>query len=208
MQTDIYLAPMFRKKIRKVYGFSNALSRLGGTLSVLFTTCRIIMGPISLHMYYIKAIKRLYFARTKLTNIFAKKSSSCGTEYISKFLHLEGTYGNINLDNHLKKEVKKHKMIRISLCDTILLFLYTYCPGSSYMCCCWKNQALLTQLFTEGKEKIEKSLNIFKFVRALRRLKILMKSSFINNEIKFKIAHSMKNCINLIEEDCESCDDQ
>ena len=41
------------------------------------------------------------------------------------------------------------------------------------------------KLFNEGKLRIEKDLNIIKLVRNIKRLKILMKSSLLTQDVKF-----------------------
>ena len=61
------------------------------------------------------------------------------------------------------------------------------------------------KLFNEGKLRIEKDLNIIKLVRNIKRLKILMKSSLLTQDVKFQIAHSVKNCIDIDEHD--NCQD-
>ncbi len=65
MQTNLYLSPILFNKVRKVYGVSTLLSELGGTMSVLLFVMRMIILPIAKHAYYINAIKRLFFVRTK-----------------------------------------------------------------------------------------------------------------------------------------------
>ena len=41
------------------------------------------------------------------------------------------------------------------------------------------------KLFNEGKLRIEKDLNIIKLIRNIKRLKILMKSSLLTDDVKF-----------------------
>lgn len=61
------------------------------------------------------------------------------------------------------------------------------------------------KLYNQGKLRIEKDLNIIKLVRNIKRLKILMKCSLLTKDVKFQIAHSVKNCIDL--DDHDKCDE-
>lgn len=208
LQTDIYLSPHLQKYIRKVYGFSDALSKLGGMLSVLVSTIRVLIGPIAQHMYYVMAIKRLFFARTNDESILKSSKERNADIHIVKYLDHQRYGVKMELDRPLQKEIAKHRLVRLRRTDVILLFLHAYCPCFKYICC-WKNRAIVTKLFNEGKMKIEKDLNIIKLVKNLKRLQILMRSSFFNRDVKFQIAHSVYNCINLqeVESECSHGDD-
>ena len=52
-------------------------------------------------------------------------------------------------------------------------------------------------MFQKGKYEIEKEINIINMVRGIKRNKILLKKSMMSRDVKFKIAHGDKNCINI-----------
>lgn len=53
------------------------------------------------------------------------------------------------------------------------------------------------KLVKEGKKRIEKELNIVKIMKSLRDIKILMKNSMMSPDIRFQVAHSEKNFIDI-----------
>lgn len=55
---------------RRVYGFFDLLGELGGVMEVLVIIFGLILFPISEHSFYLNAIKKLFFARTKDSDIF------------------------------------------------------------------------------------------------------------------------------------------
>ena len=138
-------------------------------------------------MYYIMAIKRLFFARTNNSDFLIAESKSCDTGLnIIKYLNQDKYSPQLNLDMSEKKEISKHRLIRMSFKDSFLLFLQNYCPRVIMYCCpCWKHNKQIIKLYQDGKMRIEKDLNIIKLVRNLKRLKIIMKSSLMDKDVKF-----------------------
>lgn len=59
------------------------------------------------------------------------------------------------------------------------------------------------KLFDKATEKVDKELNVVKVIRNLRNLKILVKHTFMNDEMKEEIKYSNKNIIDLEESSCE-----
>jgi hypothetical protein len=62
----------------------------------------------------------------------------------------------------------------------------------------WHDSKLI-KLFDKASEKIVKELNVVKVIRNLRNLKILVKNTFMNDEMKEEIKYSNKNIIDLEE---------
>ena len=100
----------------------------------------------------------------------------------------------------MKQEIETHRLIRISMKDNIMLFLSSIFGDRNSCCrsiCGWKNDAKIQKLFQEGRLRIEKDLNVIKLIKSIKEMRILMKNSMMTPEIRFKVAHSTKNCINL-----------
>ena len=66
---------------------------------------------------------------------------------------------------------------------------------------------MFIKLYEKGQERIESELDIVKIIRSIRNMKVLLKNSFMDEEIKYKILHSKKNLIN-IDETLSSCDEE
>ena len=173
---------------RRVYGLSNLLGQIGGLMSSLVFIFRLFYMPIAKHLYYLIAIKRLFMARTVSDDIFkAEKKGESKSEREFKIVrYLDPS--NFKLKNDLscemKREISKHRLIRISTLDNFLIFIHDHI-GCCLNCKFWKNKDRLMKVFKEGRIRIEKDLNIIKLVRNLKRLNILMKSSMLTPDIKF-----------------------
>ena len=53
------------------------------------------------------------------------------------------------------------------------------------------------RLYSEGKKKIDRDLNVIHVIRNLNFLKIFMRNNLMNEKIKWQVAHCEKNTINL-----------
>ena len=61
----------------------------------------------------------------------------------------------------------------------------------------WSKKRKLLKLIHEGKKRIEKELDIVKIMKSLRDIKLLMKNSLMTPDIKYQVAHSEKNFIDI-----------
>ena len=82
--------------------------------------------------------------------------------------------------------------------DYIILFIYSICECLFYKNC-WKNK--LKKLLKKGREKLHEEVDIIKILKELRDLKVIIKHSLMNPEIKFQIQHTEENLIDLDESD-------
>lgn len=98
----------------------------------------------------------------------------------------------------LKKEVERHRIIKFSFKDKICYYLYNQF-GKLFVCSffCWKNRKQITHVIDEAQDRLDAELNIVKMIQSLRNMKVLLKSSLMTEDVKFQIAHSQKNFINL-----------
>jgi len=66
--------------------------------------------------------------------------------------------------------------------DYIILFIYSIFKCVFYKNC-WKSK--LKKLLEKGSEKLSEEVNIIKILKDLRDLKVIIKHSLMNPEIKF-----------------------
>ena len=84
-----------------MYGLSHAMSALGGIMSLVMIMFRAALYPISQHMYYWNAIKRLFLARTSSQDLLLDKKKGTLKSHteckITKYLDPE----SFGLENQL-----------------------------------------------------------------------------------------------------------
>ena len=101
-----------------MYSLLDAMGALGGMVSLLMIIFKNAIYPISQHMYYWVAIKKLFFARTATHDLLLEQKEGnlkSSSEYkISRYLRPEEFGLEDELLCNVKKEIKKHKLIRIS----------------------------------------------------------------------------------------------
>jgi hypothetical protein len=78
----------------------------------------------------------------------------------------------------ISKELNKHKEIKISIPDKIKLFLSLH--GKVMPTVFFKKKAAFQKLYNEGKQKIEKMLDLFKIIKDNRKFKIILKNSLMS----------------------------
>ena len=69
--------------------------------------------------------------------------------------------------------------------------------GCFFPSCCWSKKVKLQRLFERSDERIQNELDLIKVVRNMKSFKILLKNFLMTDKVKFEIAHSAKNCIDL-----------
>lgn len=113
-------------------------------------------------------------------------------------------------DNCMRKEIAKHRFIHLSTKDSLLFFLHYHlgfrlCPR---VCKKWSKGDKFQKLYDISKEKLQNNLNIFKFIRTLRLLKVVMRNTVFTKNIEYDCVHSNKCIINLdnsSEDSSENC---
>ena len=71
-ESRLYLTPKSFTVIRQAYDINNLLGDLGGVVRVLLTIFGVIFYPISQYLFYMNSAKKLYFARTKDTDLLSE----------------------------------------------------------------------------------------------------------------------------------------
>lgn len=112
-----------------------------------------------------------------------------------------------HLDPKNRKEIEKHRLIRMATTDKVFLFLHYNLPLLAFCCCKWKNKDKLYHMYQDGKYRIEKDLNLVRLVKTLKRIHILMKNSLMTSKRDFEIVHMPENCINVDEIEVRGSDD-
>ena len=93
-------------------------------------------------------------------------------------------------------EINRHHEIKITWQDNLRLFLANSL-GGLFCDCCWGKKRKMQRLYEEGQDRIETELDLVKLMKNLRNMKVLMRNSLMNKQVKFDILHSYKNLINL-----------
>lgn len=102
--------------------------------------------------------------------------------------------------------MSKHHIIKLSLCDYVSLF-FSNVFGCLCCKCCFKKKDKLTHLYEESEEKLANQLDIIKIVQNMQKMKLMLRSSMMTQEIETQMQHSKKFVIDLDASDEESEDD-
>lgn len=176
---------------RKVYDINQLLGDLGGITGVLTLILGFFIQPISEASFIMKSAKRMFLVKTRKDDLFItpKKKKSIG-----KFV--EGDRDD---------SFKYHRVINLKLKDKLCMYLQNL-MGPCFICkVCWSSSKKLNHLFDETQSRLETELDIVKLIRNIRNSKNLLQNSLMNSEIKFQLAHTKKNFINI--DTCSSEDE-
>jgi hypothetical protein len=92
---------------RRIYGWFDLLGDLGGVTDVFVLIFTYFFAPISEFNFILEASKKLFMARTKTDDLFEKEKTKHQAEFKS---------------TKVENEIKKHRVITISIKDSIYLF--------------------------------------------------------------------------------------
>ena len=156
------------------------------------------MRPLQKHAFRIKALKKLYFAKTKKSKIFRQNDKdnnevSFRDYSLNKIFEENHIFKNTiqKIKDYLKSEVLQHNTIRLFFKDWLFLFF-----GLS-------SNKELNILYEKGCKRLNFEMNFVNIIKKLRYLEIIIEAGLItNNQRKFLIEHSNKNTIE-IDEDYE-----
>ena len=85
----------------------------------------------------------------------------------------------------MKDEILTHRIISVKLKDWIRLY---FAKHAGFLCCSrcmFKRKDQFLKLYERGQDRIDAELNIVKIMKTLRDLKILMKNSLLDEEMRF-----------------------
>ena len=143
----------------------------------------IIIGPFASHSFKLKAIKKLYFAKTCNESIFTKK---------------EQNIQNIKSEdeNYIQNEIMKHQVIHYNIKDSVLLYLAKQIKCLSFKSI-WSNEQKFIKIYDIGSNKMNKEFDIVKIIKKVRQMNLLMKNLFMTKEVKQLTQHHKKNLIEI-----------
>ena len=202
--TIIYLSDEMTFFSRQIYSILDLLGEFGGITEVVMLLSGFYLYSISEHSFVIKALQKLFIARTSNKRLFKAPKTKKQLQKLEKLVSQEHSKGNLTESVKLEELQQKHYEIRLSTKDSTVLYFNNL--FASVGCKCLDrctNQSRLQKLFEEGNDRLEKEFNMVKLIRNLRNIKILMKNSFMSEKIKYEIKHSDFNLINLSSDDDE-----
>ena len=172
---------------RQVYNIFDLLGDLGGVTEVIMLTFGFFLFSVSEHSFHMTAIKKLFYARTRDNEIF-------GAEKAKKIRFLNKNLIPAETPKVIKQEIAKHRYIEVKNIDWIRTYFARVigCPT-----CLFRKRDKFLKLYEKGQDRIDSELDIVKIMRSLRNLKILMRHSFMDEEVKYQISHARKNLLNI-----------
>jgi hypothetical protein len=130
---------------RVSYSLIDVAKDCGGLTNVMIVIFSLLNIPLASFSSFTKAIKRLYFAKTKDSTLFLSKNENLG-KYIDKF------YKFYDDDNWIKS--KNMRIINFSNYDYICLYFLKNL-GKNFCCkFCWPKHKKMLKIITEGSNKI------------------------------------------------------
>jgi hypothetical protein len=168
---------------REAYGFLDLIGDLGGVLEVLVGFLGFFMMPLSEHSFVLKALNKMFLARTYDTNLFKKpkrkhkKKNPQPTEVPEA---LKGT--------EIEQEVQMHYQIKLSTFNSVVLFIYNKLPflkNFKFEDINEQTVKRLKTLYAVGKTRIEEDLQIERLISRLKEIDHLVQTALMSEEIKF-----------------------
>jgi len=116
VQINIEIGPASILYQRVSYSLINVAKDVGGVANVLLLTFSLVVYPFSNFSFFLRAINKLYFARTKDSKLF-KSLNEKDNKRINLFFeqYSDGS-------TYVKKKKKHLKVIKLSNYDAICLF--------------------------------------------------------------------------------------
>ena len=105
--------------VRRIYSLFELIGDLGGITEVVMLCFGFFLYSVSEHSFVLKAVKKLFKARTKDPNLFKRKKTET-----TKQLHQKDKSKHLDNDLpvELKREIDKNRDIRISLGQSLKLY--------------------------------------------------------------------------------------
>lgn len=179
---------------RAIYNIFDLLGDLGGVSEVLGIVFGALLLPISEHSFIMDAMKRFFFARTEDEDLFAEEEDEAMIKMRDKYLD-EANFPD-DLGDDRKEEIVLHRHIHLSVIDNIFLYLSNQL-GCFFPCFCWSKREKLQRLYEKSNDQIDKELDLIKVVKNMKSFRVFLKNFLMTEKIKFEIAHSFKNCIDI-----------
>ena len=77
------------------------------------------------------------------------------------------------------------------------MFFHVYIPQCISKLFSWRKKESFLRLYNEGKQKIDRDLNVIRLVKNLNFLKIFMNNNLMSEKVRWQVAHCEKNTIRI-----------
>ena len=104
---------------RKVYGILDLLGEMGGVLDILVSILGIFLFLITEYSFILKALEKLYLAKTSDRLLFQKFQQKKKNMKKNKFLTMKKVLPESMKNTDIEKEVANHYPIRIDMCQKL-----------------------------------------------------------------------------------------
>jgi cell division protein YceG involved in septum cleavage len=144
---------------------------LGGIMEIIFFLMSGILYPIAEFSFKLKALQKLYLARTTSPEILLQPKSKK-----RKSVRTPDGFKNTEIE----KEIQQHHQIKLSSINSFRLYLSRFY--------CRKKEGVnlkLSQLYETGTERLEKEMSLEKIIKNLRDLKTLTEKQLLDEDLRF-----------------------
>ena len=104
---------------REIYGFLSVLGDFGGVAQVVETVVMLLISPIAAHNFNLKAISKLYMAKTKDLTLFRSKKNRKVKQRKEQEREIKR-----NLSQKSRKILRQHRDIKLSMWQSFEIFLF------------------------------------------------------------------------------------
>jgi hypothetical protein len=179
---NISLNPKENLHTREVYNIIDLIGNLGGVFEIIVKVLGLFFLPISSHSFVMKALEKLFLARTLDTSMFVKAKLENKNKK-RKFRSLKAKIPEVFKNTPVEAEARNHYPIKLSFLNNIKLFMLNLFSCKSKDKTSFSHR-LLT-LYNVGRDKIEKSLRIEKLLKQHRDICHLVNSSLLDEALKY-----------------------
>lgn len=203
--TRLFLSREHIHHEREIYSLFDMLGDLGGVTEIVMLTFTFFLSPISEHKFNMIAAKRMFLAHTKDKNMFV--APNVNDIKMNKYLD-KGRFPK-SLSKEELEDIKDNRYIKLSFKDSLCLYLSNNWGGCLVCNCCWFRKRKFKKLFDYTKYKIEKNLDLQKFINYQRLFKHILKNHLLTPDDLFRLNHAERFCIDLDASiDEELCDEE
>lgn len=193
-ETEYALLPYAFKHQRKAYGLFGFVSDLGGVSELLILVFGFFVFPYSEFSFNIKAMKKLFFVRTKNEDNFL---NICEDHKDEEF--------DMKLPKESLKEINMHHKIKLKKKDACKLYFSRIC-GRGFRR--FYDADKLNSMYEQGEVKLNEHLDVIQIVDKVRQFEILLENTrMISEQTKYLIKHAKQNWIDIESGSISNSDD-
>ena len=160
----MFLSPEGTLYKRKEHALKDVMSFIGGLgISVAFII-NVLINRFQKFSFDMRAIKRLYLARTTDDKLFPKKINNSMDNYA------ETEEGFVHNDQELNAEIGTHRKIRFSNESWFSIFTGL---NDNYR---------IQETYQEGANRLNEELDLVNIIKKLRQLDVIMENSLLSKD--------------------------